>query len=145
MDLAGCQCERWMEAKNGSGAWLVYAGNSNESGVRAERDLHLVGSIRWGGKCASKQVMCGCCTGNGKREQREGKKTKRTSEGGCLRDVKDYQGNVFSLRWWALNREWARPQGCHWNSAPRVRFGVCEGPGAGSMILGSPFQARRLD
>lgn len=94
MDLAGCQCERWMEAKNGSGAWLVYAGNSNESGVRAEREPCTLWKTSDGVENAQANRLCvAAARGNGKREQREGKKPKRTSEGGCLSE--GLSGNVF--------------------------------------------------
>lgn len=69
MDLAGCQCERWMEAKNGSGAWLVYAGNSNENGVKSETEPWTLWKASKGVENTQANRLCvAAARGNGRRE-----------------------------------------------------------------------------
>lgn len=72
MDLAGCQCERWMEAKNGSGAWLVYAGNSNENRVKSETEPWTLWKASKGVENVQANRLCvPTARANGRREQRE--------------------------------------------------------------------------
>lgn len=69
-----------MEAKNGSGAWLAYAGNSNENGVKSETEPWTLWKASKGVENAQANRLCvaaaAAARGNGRREQREGGRKK---------------------------------------------------------------------